>query len=55
MILDELAISFGTDKSSRTHHFTKHYEVYFEPLRNFPLKILEIGVQSGASLRMWRQ
>ena len=55
MTLDELAIAFGTDKSSRVHHFTKHYEVYFELLRDFPLKILEIGVQSGASLRMWKQ
>jgi demethylmacrocin O-methyltransferase len=52
--LDELAIAFNTDKSSRTHNFTKHYEVYFENLRNAPLKLLEIGVQSGASLRMWK-
>ena len=55
MTLDALAIAFGTDKSSRVHHFTKHYEVYFELLRELPLKILEIGVQSGASLRMWKQ
>jgi len=53
--LDELAIAFNTDKSTRTHGFTKHYEVYFELLRELPLKILEIGVQSGASLRMWKQ
>ena len=53
--LDELAIAFNTDKSSRTHNFTKHYEVYFELLRDAPLKLLEIGVQSGASLRMWKQ
>lgn len=53
--LDELAIAFGTDKSSRVHHFTKHYEVYFELLRDLPLKVLEVGVQSGASLRMWKQ
>ena len=52
--LDELAIAFNTDKSSRTHNFTKHYEVYFEMLRDAPIKLLEIGVQSGASLRMWK-
>jgi len=52
--LDELAIAFNTDKSTRTHGFTKHYELYFEAIRNSPLKILEIGVQSGASLRMWK-
>lgn len=55
MKLDELAIAFGTDKSSRVHDFVKHYEVYFELLRELPIKILEIGVQSGASLRMWKQ
>ena len=55
MSLDELAISFGTDKSSRVHDFAKHYQVYFELLRELPLKVLEIGVQSGASLRVWKQ
>ena len=53
--LDELAIAFNTDKSTRTHGFTNHYQVYFELLRDLPLKLLEIGVQSGASLRMWKQ
>ncbi len=53
--LDELAIAFGTDKSTRTHGFTNHYVVYFELLRDLPIKLLEIGVQSGASLRMWKQ
>ena len=55
MNLDELAIAFGTDKSSKVHDFVKHYEVYFELLRDLPIKVLEIGVQSGASLRMWKQ
>ena len=55
MTLDELAIAFGTDKSTRTHGFTKHYQVYLELLRELPIKLLEIGVQSGASLRMWKQ
>ena len=55
MTLDEIAIAFGTDKSTKVHGFTKHYESYFESMRNQPIKILEIGVQSGASLRMWKQ
>lgn len=53
--LDQIAIKMGTDKSSNGHSYTKHYEAYFEPLRNLPIKILEIGVQTGASLRMWKQ
>ena len=54
MTLNEFAIAFGTDKSSKVHNFTKHYENYFELMRNQPVKLLEIGVQSGASLRMWK-
>lgn len=54
MTLDQLAITFNTDKSSKVHNFTKHYERYFESLREFPIRLLEIGVQSGASLRMWK-
>lgn len=54
MTLDALAIAFNTDKSTNIHGFTKKYEQYFEPLRQTPLKLLEIGVQSGASLRMWK-
>lgn len=55
MTLDELAIAFGTDKSSKTHFYTGHYEQYFEPIRQLPIRLLEIGVQSGASLRMWKE
>lgn len=52
--LDQIAIKMRTDKSSKVHSYTQHYEAYFEPLRNLPLKILEIGVQAGVSLRMWK-
>ena len=53
MTLDELAIKHGTDKSSKCHNYTAIYEQMFEPIRNESLKILEIGVLDGASLRMW--
>lgn len=53
--LDKIAIKVGTDKSSLVHSYTQHYEKYLESLRENPLKLLEIGVQSGASLRMWKQ
>lgn len=41
-----------TDKMD-THGFTEIYEHIFHPLRNQPLKILEIGVWKGGSLRVW--
>lgn len=54
MTLDSLALKYGTDKSSAVHNYTRHYEKYFEPLRDKPLKVLEIGVQEGKSLKMWQ-
>ncbi len=53
MTLDELAIKYGTDKSSKCHNYTAVYENMFGAIREEPLKILEIGVATGASLRMW--
>ncbi len=36
------------------HHYFPVYEKIFGPLRGTPLKILEIGVYRGASLKLWR-
>jgi trans-aconitate methyltransferase len=52
--LDELALRHGTDKSSAAHGFATFYDVHLEPLRRLPGNVLEIGVKTGASLRMWR-
>jgi len=54
MKLDEIGLKYGTDKASNIHNYTVRYEQYFEPLRNQKLKILEIGVQNGHSLKMWK-
>lgn len=51
--LDELAIRYGTDKSSLHHGYTEGYYDLLAPRRAEALQILEIGVHSGASLRMW--
>lgn len=50
--LTELGNKHGTDKSS-FHGFTDIYARYFEPLRDKPIKLLEIGIAGGASMRMW--
>jgi hypothetical protein len=52
--LDELALQYGTDKSSRVHGYTRAYEIHFANLRGEPISLLEIGVAAGCSLRMWR-
>ena len=36
-----------------THYFPV-YEKHFGPLRNKPIKVLEIGILNGGSLEMWR-
>lgn len=54
MTLDELAIKYKTDKSSKWHGFTKYYEKYLESWRDKKFKLLEIGISSANSLKMWR-
>ena len=51
--LTQIADHFHTDKGSMRHLYTPIYEQYLEPWRSRELTILEIGVASGASLRMW--
>jgi glycosyltransferase involved in cell wall biosynthesis len=61
--LSELANQYATDKGTRipddgAHHgprlrFTPVYEFLLAGRRRSPLKLLEVGIGSGASLSMW--
>jgi len=42
----------GTDKNT-CHSYLPVYKSVLEPLRDKPLRLLEIGVMTGASLRAW--
>lgn len=53
--LDELALQFGTDKSSQGHAYTRLYEEYFSTYKNASIKFLEIGLLYGSSARMWEE
>ena len=53
--LNELALQYKTDKSSDANNYAEKYETYFAPFRNKEVKVLEIGVGSGASLKMWKE
>ncbi len=55
MTLDAIALKHGTDKSSAVHNYTRYYERYFEPLRDQAIKLLEIGVAEGYSLKTWEE
>lgn len=58
--LDQIGIECQTDKATqftRTYAkpkgYTVQYEKFFEPLRNQPIKFLEIGAAGGESIKMW--
>ena len=53
MNLHDIAVKHGTDKAN--HGYCEVYERRLEDRRSEPLKVLEIGVFFGASLRMWRE
>ncbi len=53
--LDEIALSYQTDKSSMHHYYTKLYSMYFEKIRGEKLNILEIGIDKGYSLKTWKE
>jgi len=52
--LDEIAIECKTDKCSLQHNYCEKYEKYLPFGRDQELKILEIGVANGSSLKMWK-
>lgn len=58
--LSELMVKYRTDKGvgdGKTwgHHYDTYYERYFAPLREKPIKLLEIGFASGASAKVWEE
>jgi len=52
--LTRLAAGTKTDKGLSGHYYTELYDIFFLPLKNKAAKILEIGIASGDSLKMWR-
>lgn len=54
MHLDELALKYKTDKGSYYHNYTLYYDMIFDKIKDQFLKILEIGVNKGSSLKMWK-
>lgn len=51
--LTRIADHFKTDKGSIKHRYTDVYARHFDPLRGGAVRVLEIGVACGASLKMW--
>lgn len=58
--LDQIGIEQQTDKASqfsrtyaKPHDYLRHFEKFFEPIRNEAIKFVEIGVGGGESVRTW--
>jgi hypothetical protein len=58
--LDSIAIREQTDKASvftrtfaKPHDYCRHLELFFEPIRDKEIKLLEIGCGGGESIRTW--
>ncbi len=55
--LDVVGAIEGTDKSSSVSYawdYLRHYQDQFAPWRNEPINLIEIGVQRGRSLNVWK-
>lgn len=51
--LDQIALFYKTDKASSHHNYTRIYSHIFKD-RDTPINLVEIGVDKGYSLCMWR-
>lgn len=55
--LAAFARAYQTDKCDQgcvPHHYDLIYDGLFRPLRDQPIRLLEIGILRGESLRLWR-
>jgi len=55
MNLDDLAKKYKTDKGPDDHMYTSRYSLYLEAFRDIEFNLLEIGVYTGASVKMWKE
>jgi hypothetical protein len=55
MLLEELAVKYGTDKQEAGHGYTKHYDDYLDSMRDTQFNLLELGVREGWSVNMWAE
>jgi len=53
--LDDIALWYETDKSTRHHGYTLVYHQLFQHLRDKPIVFFEIGCFRGASALMWSE
>jgi hypothetical protein len=55
MTLDEIGLKHHTDKASSNHCYLSIYEKYLSQWKDKAFTLLEIGVASGASIKVWQE
>ena len=55
LTLKEIAAKYPTDKGPTGHNYIEKYEMFFEASRDQKIKIFEIGVDKGHSVKMWKE
>ena len=53
MSLYDISKKYPTSKND--HQYIEHYDKYFKNFKHKEINVLEIGVERGDSLRMWRE
>lgn len=53
--LDAIGVKYRVGKASMDHNYLVNYERFLERFRSQPVRLLELGVFFGASLRMWEE
>ena len=53
-VLHQLLEEAGSDKAGH-HGYTRFYDPLFKPLRTYPTRLVEIGVEKGKSMRAWQK
>lgn len=53
--LDEIALTTSTDRSSAYHSYCDAYDKLLSPLREKPVRLLELGLLGGDGIRMFAQ
>lgn len=54
-MLDEICLKYNSTKSSKHGNFAYRYEELFKNLESQKIKLLEIGVLNGGSLKSWNE
>lgn len=54
-VLDAIGIKYRTDKCSMVHNYLDKYAFFLEKFRTQPIRLLELGVFNGSSVRMWQE